>query len=194
MRRNSRFRSAPRGARPSRTWADISSVWLHSGVTATSAATLISMQAPTSLAALTSDIPEDLTILRIRGSFNVQLDAVATSGNWTLALIVQDTTWTPGATVSVDNDKRMLWLQDYAVRLRTSGAAQNWEQGGIYQEGAELPAPCNPMYTTVDIAPKVKIEPGKALFLVAYENVDGASFTTGSTNMRVLVQRTARRR
>lgn len=194
MKRGTTYRrgSARRGLRPTRVWADVSGQWLLSVVSVTTAVPVMAMQAPTSLANLTSDPPEDLTILRIVGDYTVALGTANQPGNWSLALLVADVTWTPGATVSVDNDKRLLWQRTYVtpndiVVWYPPGQVVQNAAGGTY-------FPTNASETThIDIAPKVKVEAGKALYLVAYENSGTQVFSTSSVTMRVLFQRSGRR-
>lgn len=154
----------------------------------------MSMEMPTSLVNITSDPPEDLTVLRVVGDFVVSLSA----GNWTLGCLVQDHTWTPGATVSVDNDKRVLWSMTYNV----TGVAQlagfttaSWEPPGqlFIDATTDLVVQAPREAVHIDISPKVKIQAGQALYLVAWENSGAGTFTTGSNNMRVLFQRSRRR-
>lgn len=178
------------GARPSRTWADVSNEFVLSGIAATGSATLIQLQAPASLASLTSDPPEDLTLLRIRGQFFCQI--AAGPATWTLALLVQDTTWTPSSTFSVDADKRILWSQTFN---NFSNVSTRWVEPDYMQwDIAGTIQISQTAANTVDIAPKVKIEAGKALFLVGYEDVNGGTLDVTSQNMRVLFQRSGRPR
>lgn len=183
-----RFVRGLRGVRPSRTWADVSQQFVMAAVTVTSSATLIQLQAPASLASLTADPPEDLTILRIRGCYSTTMAGSAVA-NWTLALTVADVTWTPGATFTVDADKRILWSRTYQASNATADA---WNPPG-YQLVGGTPFPTVPEMVMVDISPKVKVEAGRALVLVAYENVSGASLTVTSQEMRVLFQRSGRK-
>lgn len=181
-----------RPMRPSRVWMALSDTgWsqLASPVFATTAVSLLSLQAPTT-SALTSDPPEDLTVLRIKGQFRVGLAASCT---WTLALLVQDVTWTPTATLEDDLDKRLLWLRTF--RNQATVTVQ-WDEGGamVYDIGGSptvAQAACCAV-TEIDIAPKVRIECGKALYLVAYENEGTGSCFTDAHNMRLLFQRTRR--
>lgn len=183
----SRGRSA--GFRPSRVWASIDALatgWDISG-TGTTAVTLVSMQAPTSLASLTTDPPEDMTLLRIVGNHRVTL---STTAQWTLALLVQDTTWTPGATFNVDCDKRILWSRNFEA---VTNAVHTWcPDGHLDVTGTNMTGGMHHV-TSVDIKPMVKMEAGKALFLVAYEQSGAATFTSNSQNMRLLFQRSGRR-
>lgn len=186
-------RISPRftGTKPTRQWASISQGWAFAAITVTSTSTLMQLQAPTDLTNLTSDPPEDLTILRIRGSMLVTLSGSGVAA-WTLALTVQDTVWTPGATFPVDADKRILWSRSFNA---TNDTSDIWEPPGVYiasGSGATAFA-SNPNATDVDLAPKVKLETGKALFLVAYENAGAGTLTVDSEDMRVLFQRTRRR-
>lgn len=176
------------GLRPTRLWAGVSGQFAFGSVAVTSTVTLIQLQAPSpaSFASLTSDPPEDLTILRMVGDFTTVL-TVTTAAVWTLALTVADVTWTPGATSVVDADKRLLWVRTFDA---PSAATWAWRPPGYtavnnvgfgYTEAHHL-----------DIAPKVKVEAGKALYLVAYEESGDATLLVSSVNMRVLMQRTGR--
>lgn len=171
-------------------WADVSGQFALSAVVATTAVVLIQLQAPASLAALTSDPPEDLTILRMRGAYFTSIGS-GSAYNWTLALLVQDTTWTPGATFNVDADKRILWSRTYQGNAST--AALNYSPPGLVYETGGAQFPAHPAILTVDIAPKVKIQSGQALHLVAYENGASPSLTIISSEMRVLYKRSGRR-
>lgn len=191
MRFQRRGRPSGSAVRPSRTWADVSTAWVFSAQASTQLVALISLQAPTSLASLTSDPPEDLTILRVKGSFSVSMSAAAAVAQWDMALIVQDVTWTPSATINLDNDKRMLWTRTFTTSA--SNVVHNWREPG-YLEVEATAFVSQPGMCEVDIAPKVKIEAGRALYLVVYETVNARTLTTNSGNMRVLFQRTPRRR
>lgn len=184
-----RFVRRSGGFRPSRVWADVSGQFTFTGVTATTAATLISLQAPSSLASLTSDPPEDMTILRVKGSYFLQIAGV---GRWTLALLVQDTTWTPSTAFTTDADKRILWSRSY---FNISNVTTKWLEPDYMQwdtAGTIHIEKSDAMH--LDIAPKVRVEAGKALFLVAYEDVSGATLDATCVNMRVLFQRSGRPR
>lgn len=164
----------------------MSGQWVLAGTAVTTAVPLLQLQSPTNLSNLTADPPEDLTVLRVVGDFQVQLTIV--TANWSLALIVADVTWTPGATIAVDNDKRILWQMTYV----SIDSVVNWIPPGTFLDtGVVTMAPREAVH--IDIAPKVKVEAGKALYLVAYENVAGGTLTTSSATMRVLYQRSGRR-
>lgn len=175
-------------ARPSRVWADVSTQFALD-VTATGTATLLQLQAPSDLSNLTADPPEDLTVLRIRGSFNCRLSGTA---NWTLALLVQDTSWTPSSTFTADADKRVLWSRTFDA---LSNVIHEWRAPGylMFDTAGTVQLVSQPDVTMLDISPKVRIEAGKALYLVAYENSGAAGLQVGSEEMRVLFQRTGRR-
>lgn len=176
------------GVRPSRTWADVSVAFLLNE-TVDAATKLIELQTPASLS-LTADPPEDLTVLRIRGQFQVTL---STTSQWNLGLLVQDTNWTIGTTLAGDADKRLLWTRTY---LATSAVAYVWNPDGSLRRDAggagDVTIGLGSEYGTLDIAPKVKIQPGQALYLAAWEETGAATLTVSSTNMRVLFQRTGR--
>lgn len=179
-----RSRPVARGARPSRLWTGVQAQFAAS-VTATTAIPLIQLQAPASLASLTSDPPEDLTVLRMVGSFLVSM---AGAGVWTLALTVADVTWTPGANLLVDADKRLLWIRTFDNEV---AAAYAWIPPGYLTVNNTVVAG-QVGVTDLDISPKVKIEAGKALYLVVYEEAGATTLTVSSTNMRCLLQRTGR--
>lgn len=187
MRRASRFAKRGGGLRPERSWVDVSGQWVHStGVTA--AVPLIALQAPTNLSNLTADPPEDLTVLRIVGDYTTTITGTG-AGYWSLALLVADVTWTPGTSISVDNDKRILWQRSYEAPITETST---WLPPGRWDSSITASVPTDA--THIDIAPKVKIEAGKALYLVAYENAASAyTLATYSHSMRVLFQRSGRR-
>lgn len=185
-------RSRGSNARPSRTWIEVSPN-LTAGfpaVAATSAALLVSLQAPPTLVALTADPPEDLTILRLVGSFSLTLSITSI---WTLGIIVQDTDWTPTAGVtgySQDADKRFLWTRTFQA---PDAQAYAWTPPGVLTAGANAPVPMNMETVTLDISPKVRVEAGKGLYAVAYEQAGAGTLTWASFNMRLLFQRSGRR-
>lgn len=187
-------RSGRSGARPSRAWTDVSGAFIFTTASATAAVRLMSFEMPTSMVGLTADPPEDVTILRVVGSMTVTL-GTATTGRWSLALLVQDTTWTPGATLSVDNDKRVLWQRQFMPTAVGSWTAEQWSPPDTHfvATGATSLAPTYSPASQLDISPKVKLEAGKSLYLVAYEDVDGSTFSVTSNSMRVLFQRSRRR-
>jgi len=175
-----------RSAGPARQWASVTSEFVATSVTATGTATLISLQAPASLASLTTDPPEDMTLLRIRGEYFITTSAAS---NWTLALTVQDTTWTPSSTSQADGDKRLLWQKTFAsgsVAVNCYPDYMVWDTGGTPQV-AGVPGLCS-----LDITPKVKVETGKALYLVYYEDGGASTMSLAALNMRVLFQRSQR--
>lgn len=185
-------RFAGRGVKPTRTWITANQGFLFSAVTATTANVVMRMEGPTDPTNLTSDPPEDITILRVKGSFFVQLSATAATAAWILALTVQDTTWTPGATFPGDADKRILWQRCY--QKGATNATHSWWSPG-YLEIASTAFVEQTGMCDIDIAPKVKLEPGKALYLVAYEEDGSSTFSLASNdNVRILFQRTSRRR
>lgn len=187
MRRMKRYARRPVG--PSRTWSDVSGAFGFAAVASTTQAILISLESPTNLTNLGSDPPEDLTLLRMVGDFSVSL---STSGIWRLGLLVQDRTWTANASGVDDNDKRVLWSQVYR---NTWGAVMTFNEPGFMQVFLSPPLAAGGLHqaTHLDIAPKVKIEAGKSLYVVAWEEQSGATFTLSSANMRVLYQRSGRR-
>lgn len=175
-----------RAERPSVQWLSLSPVWNTGAVAATTAVSMLQLEAPTLTGAVLTATPsEELTLIRIVGDFLVLLSAAASS--WTLALMVNDATWTPGATFTVDADKRVLWHQTY-VNLNGAGALQ-WTPPGIFNDLSMAPREA----VHLDINPKVRLEPGKALYLILYENSGAGTLTTLSNDMRVLYSRAKRR-
>lgn len=162
---------------------------MFAAATGTTSSALLQMQAPTDVTNLTADPPEDLTILRIVGDFNVIISGAPAT--WVLALIVQDQTWTPGATFAVDADKRILWSQTYITQHTDTTHA--WDPPGTLGVNGAVVGMAPEKSVHVDISPKVKVECGKALFLVAYENAGAETFSCGGHNMRLLFQRSRRR-
>lgn len=192
MRRayGNRARSA---GRPQRTWMSVSPQWSQT-VGATTATALLGLESPTG-GALTSDPPEDLTLLRIVGTFKCSLSGTSI---WSLALIVQDATWTPGATLRVDQDKRILWARQFdtvSIGSLAGFTVADWTPPGQLTINATATSvvAVDPNILTVDIAPKVKVSAGQALYLVAYEESGAGTWVTTSVNMRVLYQRSGRR-
>lgn len=191
------YRGNPRlgkGQRPSRQWIPINTGFVFAGITGSTNSVLMRMEMPTDPTNLTADPPEDIIILRIVGEFEVSMAAAAAAASWTLALTVQDWTWSSSATFAADADKRLLWTRTYTATA--DNVAFQWLPGlgqvsgsntVIGNSGMEEPA------TRLDIAPKVKLEAGKALALVAYENVDGRALTVTGRSMRLLYQKSRRR-
>lgn len=184
-----------RGLRPTRTWYDVSGAFAFGAVSTTSVTNLINLQAPAATVNLSSDPVQDLTLLRLVGQFEVALNGAT---RWTLALLVQDVTWTPSSTFATDADKRILWSMTYdSVSLAgvIAGFTQAlWAEPGYLLVSATEDLVVNQDRKTVslDIKPTIKIQPGQSLVLVAYEEVDGGSITVTSENMRLLFQRTGR--
>lgn len=178
-----------RNERPARAWQDLSGQWLLI-TAATAAVPILRFEAPTVVGTVTSALPEDITILRMVGSFQLSLGAAVC--NWTLGLMVVDALWTPGATFAADADKRVLWHETYVNS--TGAAVVEWTPPDNYTPVGGVTSYAGPRACRLDITPKVKLEQGKALTLVAWENVaSAAQLTTGSADMRVLYQRSGRR-
>lgn len=181
--RNPGRRFARRGSLPSRQWTEVSTNFAQS-VTATTATVLWGLQAPAAAAGLTALPPEDIIIMRLRGSFNCTLSAV--TSEWVVGLTVQDQTWTPAATFGPDADKRWLWLATFTnsvVFPKTWTASELVEYvnaSTFYAEAQTL--------TNIDISPKVKLEAGQGLYLVSYEQTGASTLTIATSNMRMLWQ------
>lgn len=177
-----------RGAKPSVAWLSLAPTW-SLAVAATSQAALISMEEPVLTgSALVAAPPEDLTLIRVVGDFSMGTSATA-SISWTLGLIVADTTWTASSTFSLDADKRILWHETFTTT--TAAAIHSWLPPGTLEIAGTAYLQQNA--THVDINPRVRLEPGKALYLVAWENTGAGSIVTSSVNMRLLYSRAKRR-
>lgn len=169
--------------RPTRTWVSLNAGWtLNTAVPSLNA--IMSLEAPTSLA-LTSDPPEDITILRMIGDMTVSISGA--TGSWILGLIVQDATWSQGASFAADADKRWLWSSHF----QSSVGAVTWASGTLFNSGGEPVG--QTMQTHLDIQPKVKVEAGKSLYLVCYELAGATTLVTTMSNGRLLFQRSGRR-
>lgn len=111
----------------------------------------------------------------------------ASAASWTLALTVQDQTWTPTATLADDLDKRLLWMRTYHSGTQT-GPVSWWPPGYMVDSSDPPLVAADAAWTELDISPKVKLEAGQGLYLVAYEVFGAATFTTNSADMRMLWQ------
>lgn len=189
MRRRSSYGSSARPYKPSRVWLPLAGTPLN-GVSSTTASSLYSLQAPTVSigTALTADPPEDVTILRVMADFSF---AISAAGAWILALTVQDTAWTPSATFELDGDKRFLWTSTY-VNLQAAAPA-TYHPPGMLDNAAGVIGGDLRHATHIDITPKVRVEAGKALYLVAYEQSGTASVTVTLYSFRMLYQQSGRR-
>lgn len=187
------------GARraPQRQWLNLANDWVILNSGAAALVPLAQMEAPVDLTNIVSDPPEDLTILRIVGDFTVGHSGTPPF-NVTFGLTVQDATWTPN-TVMADADKRWLWMVTYEAgtpgTTAPAGAADyTWTPPGMLfiNATADINLVCPREAVHIDIAPKVRLEPGKALYLVSYITV-GTAVSMTATQMRVLYQRSGRR-
>lgn len=183
-----------RGVRPSRTWVSLDTAMRTGSLSSTTATSLLSLQAPTTLT-LTSDPPEDMTVLRIVGDYAIKMSG--SGAEWVMALTVQDTAWTPSASFVDDADKRILWSRTYSTGTGTAVSVELGPNGTVEQDSGGSPTRAytlHPDITRIDIAPKVRIECGKALFLVCYEQAGTGTFEVDTTqNVRLLFQRSFRR-
>lgn len=197
--RRGRFGASGGGSKPTRDWVSLNAGWILD-VAVTTASPLITLQAPTTLA-LTSDPPEDLTVLRIVGDFSVTIqDSGDGFASWTLALIRQDTPFTPTLLWQDDADKRILWSRTYFAQSTVGTNFTAYRPPGTLSYGP-LATPTMTVLgeaselTHIDIAPKVRLTAGQGLYLVAYENAVAFSsnVTTASQSVRMLYQRSRRR-
>lgn len=175
MRRFARSRTTRfggRGYKPARTWIGSEPV-LVVGAGLQTQANVLAIEAPALPAVLTSAPPEDLTILAVRGYFSVELGEI---GSFDLALMVVDSTWTPSGTWLADSDKRLLWWKRIYVPA-TTGTVPDVRTSEM-------------SWFEVDIKPKVKLEDGKRLVMVAWSASGGGAVTAA---LRLLTQRAGRR-
>lgn len=188
-----RFAGRGAGGRPTRTWMSLETTWSTGTLSATTATSLLALQAPTAGGTITSDPPEDMTLLRIIAEHRVIHSAAV--AEWVVALTVQDTTWTPSSTFADDADKRILYAKAYANPTAT--ARTHHPPGQTVLDPGGTPAfagGTERQLCFIDIAPRVRLEPGKALFLVCYEQAGTGTFELDAQFARVLFQRSARRR
>lgn len=182
---------ARKSFKPDRQWLPLTGV-VASATAITTQTKLYELQMPTVTigTALTADPPEDVTILRLVAEYSFSFTQATQSGDWTIALTVQDANWTAGANFVADADKRMLWYQTFVSDPVAS--TQNWFPPDAFIAGTTRSA-STWGHTRIDIAPKVRVEAGKALYAVLYEN-SGAQTATWSLNTcRLLLQHSGRR-
>lgn len=194
MRRFIRRGPMRRGAdRPERRWVSLNTGWSTGTLSATTTQTVMNMEMPTNTTALTSAFPEDLTIMRIMGEFDVTMTGAA---DWVMYLLVADASWTSGG-FAADADKRILWSQAYQSFGTgfTGYVLTRWSPPGqLYQSAtASQVTGCPRNAVSIDIKPKVKIGAGQSLFLVSNELTGAATFEVNARTMRALVQMSRRR-
>lgn len=186
MRRT--FRGGARSPRINRTWTPSNATWTIAVATATSVVELMAFEEPAATV-FTTMPPEDIIIDRVVGSFDVLVSA---AGNWTLGLLVADRGWTTTSAFSADADKRILWHETFENQV--AGGAL-WQCGLVWTVGTLTLATAvmSPERKyRVDISPKIRLQAGKALFLVAWEDAGAAAFSTTSRDMRILWHRARR--
>lgn len=167
-------------------WQPVSAQFAVAANAASGSTSILAFEAPTA-GSLTSLPPEDVTILRVVGDFTTALSAAL--GNWTLGLMVVDATWTPTGVFEADADKRVLWHRTY--ENLNAGAACSWSPPDRWTDG-NITTMATREAVSLDISPKVRLEQGKALKLVWWENGGSATMTVQSSDMRVLYQRSRR--
>lgn len=180
-------------------WLGLPPTALAASTTATTALShLFGFEAPvvTVGTALSSDPPADRIIQRITGELRVKLTG---SGSFTLGLLVVDRTWTPqGGTFSVDADKRILWSRTYdSAELAgnvTGFTSVSWSAPNhmLVNATTDLLTECDRGAVYIDVAPKVRLEDGKSLAIIAWENEDGATLILNMVWMRLLLSRAGR--
>lgn len=153
---------------------------------------LLAFEAPTVTVGtpLTADPPEDQTLDRV---ISFQTITQTAAGIWDIGLILADRTWTPVGTTSIvpDLDKRWLWWRSGNIGIAGDlWTPMTWKSGA----GPTYPnaVPAERDVSSFDIAPKVKLEDGKALMLVVYQATGGEQLTMLS-NFRILMHRAGRR-
>lgn len=189
-------RPAQRAARPERQWLPLDGT-PFSAVTATSASRIFGLEEPTVTlgTALTSDPAEDVVVDRIMGQHQVTLSSGAI---WQLALLVTDTVWTPTSFLA-DADKRFLWTYTYSSTAGIDGeTGRSWQPPGQMAvtsgtAGESTFVQCDRTAVMIDVTPKVKVSPGQALVLVAYETTGAATFSMTMFTWRLLIHRAKRR-
>lgn len=159
-----------RGYKPARSWIGSSVAVVTSAGGTSSQANVLAIEAPTLPAVLTAAPPDDITILAVKGYFFI---SAATAPSIDIALMVVDSTWTPSASWLADSDKRLLWWKSFTAITAplTSTSQMSWFD--------------------VDIKPKVRLEDGKRLVLVQWQEAAGTCQTTAK--LRLLTQRAGRR-
>lgn len=177
-------------ARPEREWVPLNGA-PYAATVATSAVSLYGLQAPTITIGtdLVADPPQDVTVQRFVAELSV-LSSVASS-NCTLALLVADRFWTPNSNFVQDADKRLLWYRTYVNALTTGITGSLWEGATYSTSGVALYTGIPEDYTRIDIAPKVRIEAGKALHMVLYYT--SGTWTVNLRTARMLLQKSGRR-
>lgn len=159
----------------------------------TTVTSLISFEAPTLVAGtpLTADPPQDRTILRIVGQ--LQVAGAAATGSLGMGLMVCDRVFAPTSgtgRMTPDLDKRWLWWRETLLRSGESWDAQHYlSTGGVLSPNN---VPPERDFTMFDISPKVRLEDGKQLAFITFQ--DTALMAPVITLMEVRVLFGARRR
>lgn len=191
------MRGSPRahGRRPAHQWLGMVLNPANATTTAGAGVTvfkLFQFESPTITVgtALTADPPEDQILDRL--IWTGSLTNAGAAGRSQIGFILVDATWTPQGTTAItpDLDKRWLWWRDYQFENTGDFVNQHQMLIGTSHLSNAMMAETNP--TFMDISPKVKLEDGKALCLVTYQ--DTALQTTAYSGfLRILMHRAGRR-
>lgn len=178
--------------RPEREWLALGSSAMNSTGATVATTQLLAFESPTLAVGtpLTADPPQDRTVLRLIGSLTW---SQATAGNTVhVGLILTDRSWTPVGTTNItaDLDKRWLWWREFSMAVGAAWTAETFSDAGGGIHVNDLPVEKD--FTRFDITPKVKLEDGKVLSLVIYQN-GATAVTCSSRDIRILLQRAGRR-
>lgn len=198
FKRTHRSFGVRRHERPARQWLAIPVTNFFAGATTGATSQVLAFEAPTITpgTAVTADPPEDQILDRIVAEFRVDLNGI---GSWTVGLMLVDRTWTQSSTgeMAPDGDKRILWYETYeSVVFALAGlTTTSWVPPNSLQIQATTPVigECDWRATHLDITPKVRLEDGKQLVFVAWENSGTATLTFTTRSMRILMHRAGRR-
>lgn len=185
-------------AKPARQWLGIPVTTFFAAQSVGATSQVLAFEAPTITpgTAVTADPPEDQIIDRIVAEMQVVING---TGSWTLALMVVDRTWTQTSTgeMAPDADKRILWYCTYEAGIQALPGLTNtsWAPPNYMSIQATTPLylECDWRATHVDISPKIRLEDGKQLVWVCWEESGTALFTMATRTMRLLMHRAGRR-
>lgn len=162
-------------------------------VTSNTRVTLLGLETQLTTPTISADPPEDLTVLRVVGMLDLQLEG-NTAGLCTVAFLVTDSTWPMATVFEADSDKRILWHRTFVLPKAASenGIVLRWSPPGTLTSAnvGGVTVVSDFGVCSFDFSPKVKLESGKALYLAVY--VTGVTVTLESYDMRLLCQRSRR--
>lgn len=176
-----------RSARPTRQWQGISNALNATFDGTVTKSLLLAFEAPTP-GSLTSMPPEDVTLMRVLVDLEVTLTA-AMRYRATLGLMVADVSWTPQLNFQDDADKRWLWTQTYG---HLNDTVTVYGPAGVTANATTITSGVPREATRIDVAPRARLEQGKALYLVCYGSGAMNTVSTAGDMARVLWQRSRR--